>query len=157
MKKLWSLFPLLIFVVIISCGGDDDICTSGEATPRMKVKFKDTNNKIVRLDSLYVSVDYGQGEKNILSAGRVDSAFIPLRVDDNTYTDVYIKRRINGTSSKIRVNYNSRSEYVSPACGIKKVYDDVNINLENQNPVVAVEQNLTEIINEDKTPLYLIF
>lgn len=157
MKNLRSLFPLLIFVVIISCGGDDDICTSGEATPRLKVKFKDTNNKIVRLDSLYVSVDYGQGEKNILSAGRVDSAFIPLRVDDNTYTDVYIKRRINGTSSKIRVNYNSRSEYVSPACGIKKVYDDVNINLENQNPVVAVEQNLTEIINEDKTPLYLIF
>lgn len=157
MKNLRSLFPLLIFLLIISCGGDDDICTSGEATPRLKVKFKDTNNKIVRLDSLYVSVDYGQGEKNILSAGRVDSAFIPLRVDDNTYTDVYIKRRINGTSSKIRVNYNSRSEYVSPACGIKKVYDDVNINLENQNPVVAVEQNLTEIINEDKTPLYLIF
>ena len=33
-----------------SCQGDDDVCVSGEATPRMKVKFKSADGRVATLD-----------------------------------------------------------------------------------------------------------
>lgn len=153
-----NLFPFLVVVFLfISCGGDDDICTGGEGTPRMKVKFKDTNNKLTTLDSLYVDVDYGNGLKNVISRARADSVFIPLRVDDAAYTEIQVRTRREDKAAKVRISYTTTSQYVSPACGLKKLYENVEATLETPDPVVNVEQTQKQILDENKTHLYLIF
>lgn len=157
MKYYTSIFFILLAFALVSCGSDDDICTSGEATPRMKIKFKDANNKIIRLDSLHVNVDYGDGKKSVYKVAKVDSVLIPLRVDESEFTNVYIKETYNGAESEIKLNYTTNSEYVSPACGIKKTYSNVSSSLETADPVTSIEQIQTQILNEDKTFLYLIF
>ncbi len=156
-----KIFRILVCVFtaffMFSCSSDDDICTSGEATPRMKIKFKDSNQKLIRLDSLYVDVDYGNGAVNVLKAKAIDSVLIPLRVDDTGFTEFSIRKTAKGSKSTIKVNYTSESQYVSPACGIKKLYQNVTSELKTATPVTSLEQTQTQIINESKTHLYLIF
>ncbi|SFI25820.1 DUF6452 family protein [Halpernia frigidisoli] len=163
MKKifLFSLFSLVLF----SCGSEDDICTSGEGTPRIKIKFKtQANNKLKSLDSIFVSADLGSGVQPVLAQKfPTDSIVIPLRVDDAPYTDIYVSLASKVPAgqvlnvSKIRINYTTKSQYVSPACGIKKTYENLNSVLINPNPVLNLEQTQTQITNEAKTSLYLIF
>ena len=151
----WSWIFMLAFV---SCANEDDVCTSGEGTARMKVKFKDTNNKIVRPDTLYIDVDYGSGKVNILSkAVAPDSALIPLRVDESSFTEIYVRKRKAGPTAKVKINYGIKSQYVSPACGIKRLYEGLTTELSTSNPVVGTQVNLTEISDENKTHVYLIF
>lgn len=156
MKKIISIF--LISILVISCGSDDDICTSGEATPRMKIKFKNAaTGNAKTLDSLYVDVDYGNGPVNVSQQRFADSALIPLRVDENDFTEMYVHFTKYGAKSKIKINYTTETEYVSPACGIKKLYDNLEAVLSNTNPVLSVEKNQNSILDENKTHLYLHF
>ncbi|MDO5616101.1 MAG: DUF6452 family protein [Cruoricaptor ignavus] len=155
--KINLLICTICFLGLMSCGSDDDICVSGEATPQMKLKFKTTDNKLYTVDSLFISVNYSTSVKRVATLANADSVLIPLRVDNSTYTDFYVKTRIYGDSSKIRVNYTAESQYVSPACGFKKTYTDTSYTLEKANPVVNLEPNQTEITNEDNAHLYLIF
>ena len=140
-----------------SCQGDDDVCISGEATPRMKVKFKSSDGRTATLDSLYVDVDYGSGAVSVLQAKSVDSVLIPLRVDDNLFTEISLRTTNKGNSSKIKITYSLKSEYVSPACGFKRLYENVGGTLVTPNPVIKIEQNQDLIIDENKTHFYFIF
>ena len=156
MKKI--LAALLVLFLLISCGSDDDICTSGEATPRMKIKFKNSvTGNVKTLDSLYVDVDYGSGPVLVVQRKLADSCLIPLRVDEVPFTDVYVRLTKLGAKSKIKINYTTTSKYVSPACGIKRLYENLNPVLETATPVVSVEKNQNEIIDEKKTHIYLHF
>ena len=156
MKK-YFLFSLLL-LTLVSCTSDNDICTNGEATPRMKIKFKDANNKLLQLPVLMVGVDYGNGvATQVLNGTKIDSVLIPLRIDESTHTDVYIKTSETGPTSVIRFNYETSSKYVSPACGIKRIYRDVNADLKQKNPVEKIQSEQTEITDENKTHFYLIF
>lgn len=144
---------------MISCNTDDDICAGSEGTPRMKIKFKtQATGKAKTLDSIFVSVDYGNGEVAVIERKtKTDSVFIPLRVEDITFTELYVRTSKKGTPSKIKVNYTGKTEYVSPACGIRKLYENVNSELVTSQPVLAVENAQNEIINESKTHLFLLF
>lgn len=157
MKKLAVFIGIL--TLLTACNADNDICLNSDATPRVKIKFKNaSNNKVKTLDSIFVSVDFGTGTKSILKQKfPTDSVLIPLRVDDAPYTDIYVKLASAGDSSNIRFNYTTKSEYVSPACGIKKSYQNLKIKLEKSAPVLGLEQTQNEINNEAKTSLYLIF
>ena len=104
-----------------------------------------------------MDVQYREGIRNVVYTAKADSILLPLRVDDNAFTDIYIRRRKAGPQSKVRINYTTQSEYVSPACGIKRTYKDVKYSLEKADPVTKVEPIQTEIINEEPTHLYLIF
>lgn len=157
---MYKLFLyLFLTIVLTSCGGEDDICTSGEATPRIILKFKTAStNKIRTLDSIFVSVDLGNGLQRIItSRNSTDSIIVPLRVDDALFTDFYVKLGPVADSSKIRINYTTKSEYVSPACGVKKIYENVNSTLLSTNPVLKIEQTQNIISNEDKTSFFLLF
>lgn len=154
MKRL--LLFLILSVTMISCGGDDDICESGEGTPRMKIMFKNAD-KITTLDSLKVYVDYGVRTVDLGWSRNADSILIPLRVDDSPYTDLYVKRTKKGDSSKVRVSYTTKSIYVSPGCGAKLNYENVSGQLLKANPVIKLESGQNFIENEDKTNLYLVF
>lgn len=141
---------------MVSCGGDDDICESGEGTPRMKIMFKKAD-KIAKLDSLKVYVNYGSRTVDLGWSRNVDSILIPLRVDESPYTELFVKTTKLGDSSKVRVNYTTKSIYVSPGCGAKLNYENLNSELLNTNPVTKIETGQNFIENEDKTNLYLVF
>ena len=144
--------------MLTSCENDDDVCVSGEATPRLKIKFKSADNKVLTLDSLYLDVDYGNNNiLTVVRAAKVDSALIPIRVDDAGFTELYVRTSKKGSVSKIKLNYNTTSEYVSPACGFKRLYQNLTGTLETANPVTKVELNQNQIINENKAHLYLVF
>lgn len=158
MKYLKIFLLTLILGLVFSCGGDDDICESGEGTPRMKVSFKRESSGLPRtLDSLYVAVDYGSGKVQLGKQTNINSRLIPLRVDDAPYTDVYFRLSDKGAESRVRVSYTTKSTYVSPGCGIKKNYENLDAQLTNTNPVLKLEAGQNFIENEDKTNLYLLF
>lgn len=141
---------------MISCGGDDDICESGEGTPRMKIMFRN-GEKITKLDSLKIYVDYGVRTVDLGWSRNVDSIFIPLRVDESPYTDLFVKTSKKGDSSKVRVSYTRKSIYVSPGCGAKLNYENVSGQLLKPTPVIKVESGQNFIQDEQKTNIYLGF
>lgn len=149
---------ILIFTVLsmVSCGSDDDICESGEGTPRMKIMFK-SDGKMTTLDSVKVFADLGSGPVDLGWNRNVDSVFVPLRVDDSPFTDVYVKTSEDEDSCKIRVSYTTKSIYVSPGCGVKRNYENLNSVLSLPNSVQSVEQGQNFIENEEKTNLFLVF
>ncbi|PZU81484.1 MAG: hypothetical protein DI529_15590 [Chryseobacterium sp.] len=161
MKKI--LFFLSFLLILTSCGSDDDICLSSDSTPRLKFKFRNAvnpdNNQLITIDTLYVDVDYGKTELTsiIRAQANVDSVFVPIRVDDVTYTDIYFRRRKDGPRSKLRINYSTKAIYVSPACGFKINYENLNAELLEANPVLNVESNHTSLTDESKINFYLRF
>jgi hypothetical protein len=160
MKYFKLLIAVCFLGLLFSCGGDDDICESGEGTPRMKVSFLNADSgKEKTVDSLYVAVDYGSGKVQLGGQAKITSRIIPLRVDDSPYTDIYFRITNKGTESKVRINYTTKSIYVSPGCGVKKTYEKLNSVLDptTTTPVKSIEPGQNFIENEDKTNLYLLF
>ncbi|MBF8458169.1 hypothetical protein IV494_13380 [Kaistella sp. G5-32] len=157
--KFLKIFLISLFLIsLFSCGSDDDICLGGEATPRMKLRFKtQSTGKLKTMDSLYVNVDYGNGPISVVAKSKVDSVLIPLRVDDVPFTKIYVGITKKAVTSEIKINYTTKSQYVSPACGVKRIYENVTSVLDVPNPVLAVEQNQNQITDESKTHFYLLF
>lgn len=154
----YFLTLLLMSLFLVSCEGDDDVCISGEATPRMKIKFKSADNKLMTLDSVYVDVNYGgTALVNVATLAKADSVLVPLRVDESAFTEISIRKLKKGSVSKFKISYTTKSEYVSPACGFKRLYENVKEELVTPNPVTKLELNQTQITNEGKTHLYLVF
>jgi len=155
--KYFKFILLLIAVSsVISCGGDDDICESGEGTPRMKIKFK-RENKIAILDSIKIYADVGTAVIDLGWKTNVDSILVPLRVDDSPFTDLYVKTTAQEDSARVRVNYTTKSIYVSPGCGVKKNYENLNSVLSAPNSLKSLEQGQNFIENEEKTNLFFNF
>ena len=155
-----KIFLLSIFLLsLFSCGSDDDICIGGEATPRMKMKFKtQSTGKSKTMDSLYINVDYGNGPVSVVATkNKIDSVTIPLRVDDQPFTKIFVGTEKLKINSEIKISYTTQSEYVSPACGIKKIYNDINGVVEVPNAVLNIEKNQNQIIDESKTHFFLLF
>ncbi|WP_415329028.1 DUF6452 family protein [Chryseobacterium sp. MMS23-Vi53] len=161
MKYFKFLITICFMGLLVSCGGDDDICESGEGTPRMKVSFlTEESGKERTLDSLYVAVDYGSGKVQLGAQTKITSRVIPLRVDTSPYTDIYFRTTKYGEESKVRVNYTTKSSYVSPGCGIKLNYENLTSQLDpptTNSPVKSIQAGQNFIENEEKTNLYLLF
>lgn len=156
MQKL--IFFLGFFLLLTSCGGDDDICLSSESTPRLQVKFKNATGQLTKIDSLYVGVDYGSNKiTSILAQANAETVYIPLRIDDNAYTDIYFKTTKYGDSSKVRISYDRNAVYVSPACGFKINYENLKSELLKSTPITNVESNQTSLTDESKVNFYLRF
>ncbi|SIS41033.1 hypothetical protein SAMN05421639_104627 [Chryseobacterium shigense] len=144
--------------ILFSCGGEDDICESGEGTPRMKVTFKSfESGKETIIPVIYAAVDYGSGKVELGKLEKEGSWLIPIRVDDSPYTDLYFRIEEKGVESHVRVTYTTKTKYVSPGCGIKKSYENLSSELIQSNPVLKVETGQNQIENEDKTHLFLLF
>ena len=153
-------FKFILFILtlssIISCGSDDDICENGEGTPRMKITFR-KGNQISEVDSIKIYADLGTGIIDLGWKLKVDSVFVPLRVDDFPFTDIYVRTTTQEDSTRVRINYTTKSIYVSPGCGVKRNYENVNSILSTPNSLKSVEQGQNFIENEDKTNLFFNF
>lgn len=155
MKRIGLFFILGLFA--ISCTSDDDICMSGEATPRMKIKFRDTQNRAYRIPHISIKVDYGDGKYGLLEAANVDSVLVPLRIDESTFTNFSVSKSEQVTPSNVLVSYTTKTEYVSPACGMKRVYEGVSTSLQSMTTVKEIQAVQNEIKNEEQTHFYFIF
>lgn len=157
MKNLIWVFGVLL--LLTSCGSDDDICLGEESTPRLKLLFRNANNQDISLDTLYVDVDYGKDSLThiITAAANKDSVMVPMRIDDSPYTDIYIRQRLVGPTSKLRINYDKKAIYVSPACGFKINYENLKGAILQGNPVQSIQSNNTSLTNENSTNFYLRF
>ncbi|SDD99063.1 DUF6452 family protein [Riemerella columbipharyngis] len=154
------LFTIIASLMIYSCANDDDICENGLGTPRLKIKFKTEEGKITKPDSLYVGVKLDNTEtiKTIAyGIAKPDSVLVPLRVDDSPYTEIYVSTRKTQIPSIIKLNYTLSSQYVSVACGLRRLYENTSAVLEQASAVSKVEMVQKNITDETHTHLYLIF
>ncbi|QCX53375.1 hypothetical protein [Elizabethkingia sp. JS20170427COW] len=158
MKYFKYLIGILPFALLFTaCNQADDICTEG-GTPKMKVKFR-KDGKIYNPDTLYVDVLYANDTLHITPTPLIepDSILIPLKVNGEGFTDILVKTREKGSVSKLKVSYKETSQYVSPGCGVRKIYDDVSASLLTPNPITSVQSNVTQIHDETRTALYFNF
>ena len=128
----------------------------------MKVKFKRAaDGKLTRMDSLTVRILWGTDTLMVApNVKAVDSVMIPLKVTGDGFTDILVQTNPKSKTdiSKIKVKYTESSEYVSPGCGIRKLYDNLTVSpVEGLNPVKSVDINSNQIHNEVKTVLYFNF
>jgi len=150
-----------LLLAIVACNQEDDICTEG-GSPKMKVKFKRAaDGKLTRMDSLTVRILWGTDTLMVApNVKAVDSVMIPLKVTGDGFTDILVQTNPKSKTdiSKIKVKYTESSEYVSPGCGIRKLYDNLTVSpVEGLNPVKSVDINSNQIHNEVKTVLYFNF
>lgn len=122
------------------------------------MRFRNADGALVRLDSLYVDVNYdGKTYKNIITQANVDSIRIPLRIDDSPYTDVRFRLRKREDTSNVRISYDKKAIYVSPACGFKINFENMKAELIKSSPVLEVQPNSTSLNNESQINFYLRF
>ena len=155
-----NYFKFIIFIFVfssfISCGSDDDICESGEGTPRMKITFK-KDNKVSDIDSVNIVADMGANILDLGWAVNKNSVLVPLRVDDSPFTDLYVRTSTQVDSVRVRVDYTTKAIYVSPGCGVKKNYENVNAQLMSTNSLTSIETGKNVINNEEETILFFNF
>jgi len=159
-KLAFYILPAFILLfTFIACDQENDICTE-EGTPRMKVKFKKAE-KLFTADSITIKVLTSQTNTLdlIMNANNVDSVFIPLKINGDGFTDILVKLGSDSdiNYSKVQIKYTEKLEYVSPGCGMRKIYNNISGNIIDINQVTGIEINSKEINNENTTALYLIF
>ena len=122
MRSTVQLGLVLLMGVLVGCAADDDVCLSTEATPRLKIKFKNYQTEKLRsMDTLEIRAQYnGAWVEVVKKYGKTDSLLVPLEVAASTFTDLEVRTSKKGAYSKLRVGYEMKNIYVSPACGVKK-------------------------------------
>jgi len=163
MKKRYfiALFSIIILSIfaIQSCQ-DDDICIDA-ITPRMIISFRDkTTNAELKMDSVNVyrlNTSTNNWERIYFSALK-STIEINLNVNDETSTQLRVSQFYQNSTSiydNVSVSYENSDEFLSKACGFKRVYKNVSILLNTNTLFSNSEQNTTEISDESQTHLYL--
>jgi len=158
-KIILYITVLGLFFSFTACSQESDICTEA-GTPRMKVKFKKLG-KLFTVDSLTIKVLISPRDTiNVLTnAKNVDSVFIPMKVNGDNFTDILVQVDPNSSTdySKIHIEYDEKREYVSPGCGIRKLYDNISTRFVRYDLVTGVEINSKQVHDENTTAIYLVF
>lgn len=155
---MYQYIYLIFFLLIASCNSNDDICTEN-GTPLMNLDFKNNNGDIKTLDTLYLEVEMANHKKIEIAKAQtnVKEIKVPLRVDPSTTTNIYLRTRKLGPVSLFRINYQQKTQYASPACGYRVLYQNISANLLQSNPVQSILPAQNDITNEDNPHFHLIF
>lgn len=160
MKHIRIFFGLMLLATVaFGCNAEDDICQSTESTPRMKVKFKtQSTGRLKTLDSVFVSADLGAGFTPVIAQKyKTDSIFLPLRIDGTPFTRYQIRLSQKADAAAFQLNYTTEKVYVSPACGYKLLYHDLTGAVDNGSFIKGTEVAAQNILDENKTNLFLLF
>lgn len=155
--KFKLLFFIFIPLLLIGCE-EDDICI-GEGTPNLTVVFRNQLNSVNQKDTLSIyrstSEDF-ENQDTIYQKFYTDSIKLPLYGLNSNRAYFKIKRRSNSDNDILTINYHSKSEYVSKACGFRLTYDNLNYHSTHQhiNTIEPAESN--ELKDETITNLYII-
>lgn len=143
----------------VSCE-EDDVCV-GEGTPYLTVVFKNTLDNENLTDTIIIQklLSDGQTVDTTYASSRAftDSIKLALGGLDETTSYFQIRRKMTGTPDVLTVNYNTKSSYVSKACGFRITYDNLGYqSTENEiQNLVPGESNILE--NESATNLYIYY
>ncbi|MGJ5640880.1 DUF6452 family protein [Formosa sp. S-31] len=145
-------YPLILVVLLglcfISCERDDICSNDVPTTPSIIIRFYDVTNPNVDTEKQVVNLRIqGVGNSEVLPDYNIvatDSITIPLKtndtiteyrlhkeyvVDDNDTEDDTSDDIVKGNEDIITISYNMEHEFVSRACGYKTIYNNVSINL----------------------------
>ncbi|TXD51723.1 MULTISPECIES: DUF6452 family protein [unclassified Polaribacter] len=120
MKKI-IVFILLSMVIFSACE-KDDFCIQNPVTPKLILRFYDTNNRETLKDvaSFYV---WAEGKDSIFKNVSTDSLVIPLnRFAEETIYNFSKNKVVN----QFTIQYTTQDEYVSRSCGFRVLFNDVN-------------------------------
>ncbi|MDD3459479.1 MAG: DUF6452 family protein [Weeksellaceae bacterium] len=157
--KLRQLIPILFCISFLPMGcEEDDICI-GEGTPHLTVVFRNIQNTSNQMDtlSIYRSADIGfENSDTIYEKIFTDSIKLPMGGLNDERVYFKIKRRSNVDQDILTIDYQSKSEYVSKACGFRLVYENLSYQITNYhiNSIVPSESN--ELRDESITNLYIV-
>lgn len=160
MKKR-ILIVCMIFTALFafSCE-EDDVCV-GEGTPYLTVVFKNTIGDVNLTDTIIIQKFLADGQTldTIFGTqvGFTDSIKLALGGLNESTSYYQIRRRTTGIPDILTINYNTKSTYVSKACGFRITYDNLNYSsteFDIRN-LVAGESNTLE--NESATNLYIYY
>lgn len=127
MKKILSLFAILLFAVSQTNCERDDICSeSTPTTPRIVIDFYDYNQPLVLKNVTNLEMQSVDSDSTVTITG-VSQLLLPLK----TFEDVTTFRlTLNSLSTdpaliytdNIQFNYQRQDVYVSRACGYKTLF-----------------------------------
>lgn len=141
----------------VSCE-EDDVCV-GEGTPNLTVVFRNSIDDTKLRDSIFIESLNADNVvlDTVLYWTVTDSIKLPLGGLDETTSYFQIRRKMTGTPDVLTVNYNTKSSYVSKACGFRITYDNLGYqSTENEiQNLVPGESNILE--NESATNLYIYY
>lgn len=151
MKKL--IFAVVIFsgIFAVSCE-EDDVCV-GEGTPYLTVVFRNNLGTQNLRDSLTIeSADNIEFNDAVLVLPKTftDSVKLPLGGLDDSQTFFRIKRRSNPQTDILTVNYTTKSEYVSKACGFRITYEDLSYT-STFNHFQAIDPSESNVLTDETT------
>ncbi len=157
-KKINLVFILFISALVTYSCVDDDVCDKS-TTPRLTIGFKDIYDNKYVVDSLIV--DRVNTDGTISNEGiftKIDSVRIPLNaISDKTVFYLYnSKQTLDADKDIITVKYQTAQEFVSKACGLRAVFNNVTYELTQAKKIKALTPNTTEIHNESKN-LYITY
>lgn len=117
-------------MISISSCEKDDFCNQDTITPSLVIKFLNASDmsKIKQPDSLYV---WAREKDSLYKNVKVDSIFLPLNslTTNTTYNLAVGKDSI----SQLKIQYETKEEYVSRACGFRIIFNNVIIT-DNELP-----------------------
>lgn len=149
----------IIGIILYSCQ-DDDVCLDA-STPYLSFEFVNSNNDSLVLDSLYIDIKKSDGTfSNILKSGNIYKGKIPLGDETQGQSTFYFYYTHNAPDSEkdiINVTYSTTSEYISKACGFKLNYHNLNFNLQQPYSIQSLTPLTTDITDESKTNLHIVY
>lgn len=157
MKKRISILGIILTTIFAVSCEEDDVCV-GEGTPYLTVVFKNTLDQENLRDTLLIErVDVNQTVLDTVIWTVTDSIKLPLGGLDETTSHFRIKRRAAGIPDILTVDYDTKSSYVSKACGFRITYEnlDYSSTLNDIQNTVPGESNTLE--NEAATNLYIYY
>ncbi len=148
---------LIVFLIALFSCQEDDVCVDG-STPNLVVKLKnalDSSNYFI--DTLLVTYKNSENQTDTLRMIETDSFQIPLRIDNGDIGFSFFSSLSNNSQDSLAMHYTPSEEFVSKACGLKKIYENVSYqwieNVEIQNFEV-LQPNIT---NSNEVHLYLYY
>lgn len=151
-------FCSLMLFLLIGCE-KDDICVDGD-TPLLVIRFFDSAQPETpkAVDQLRV-IGLGNGDPVSTFADRssLDSIALPLRPGETETTFILIRDSQDeegvetGNPDTLQLNYITREEFVSRACGFIANYEELESQLQtsSENWIQSIEVDTTSVQNQD--------
>ena len=145
---LARLFSVLSATFLAVSCESDDICDHTVNTPRLVVRFYNTNNTRTPMSIANLTI-YGEGNTTpLVSSATLDSIALPLRLQNPT--TYLFQTVVSGTIT-------TEETFVSKACGIKTTYNTLSATIQDANTSwlkgVTIKNNTID--NEKKAHIHL--
>ncbi len=144
MKNSLIIFGFIF--LLFSCE-KDDFCTSDVKTPKLILKFKDSQDtlKFKKTKSLYV---WAEGKDTLYNKVIVDSIILPLNPLTN---ETVYNLSENNSVDKLKINYSIKEEFISRSCGYRLIYNDVSLSvLPTKLWINTISKSKIKIINKQE-------